>query len=331
MFGRTDSKRTQDAPTAELSKKPQAEDFTGDAVAKAVLKETLEHPATIYPAAGSALAVAWTLMIAASPTSVAFAVGCAFVGASAFIYNYVIKGPDRAAAYVAKLRELRRTHSLLELDQFARDCRKAGLREGFKSANDLKAAYQHITDYLATHKDGISADRFMVLAEDTFQEGTRILGQALAIYSAVETLDVPTLQNEIENWKTRRSTMNDNLPSSKALDAQIDSNTRQIALYTEQQSELTQLFAQVNEIETALQSTYVELVGLQNRNLAASLTEDGGAATRLKTAVDVARRVEQRLRGDDKEDQEKRDKYLKAYQQKNTLNSDPDPSKEEQQ
>lgn len=124
--------------------------------------------------------------------------------------------------------------------------------------------------------------------------------------------------------------MDDSHPSSKALDAQIESNARQLALYTEQQSELTQLFAQVNDIETALQSTYVELVGLQNRSLSASLTEDGGAATRLKTAVDVARRVEQRLRGDDKEDQAKRDKYLKAYQQTNTLNSDHDPSKEEQ-
>ena len=102
MFGGNQRSNSRDAPTQQPGKKPQAEDFTGAAVDKAILKETLEHPATIYPAAGSALAVAWTVMVAASPTSVAFALGCAFVGASAFIYNYVIKGPDRADSLCSK-------------------------------------------------------------------------------------------------------------------------------------------------------------------------------------------------------------------------------------
>jgi len=56
MFG-----NSRDAPKPALGKMPSAEDFKGEAVQKAVLKETLEHPATIYPAAGSALALGWTL------------------------------------------------------------------------------------------------------------------------------------------------------------------------------------------------------------------------------------------------------------------------------
>ena len=329
MFGTTDSKRSRDAPKPELSKKPQAADFTGEAVSKAVLKETLEHPATIYPAAGSALAVAWTVMVAASPTSVAFALGCAFVGASAFIYNYVIKGPDRAVAYVQKLRELRRTHSLLELDDLAHKCKNSGLIEGARSAADLKDVYQHITGYLESHKDGVSADRFLILAEDTFQEGMRILGQALEVYNAVEEMDLSKVEHELDNLKHTRQTVDDKHPMAKAIDSQIESTIKRIAVYTEQQSELTQLFAQASEIESALRSSYVDLVGLQNKTLAASFNEDGGAASRLTSAVEVARRVEQRLRGDDKEDQAKRDKYLQAYQ--STKNSETAQSREDQQ
>ena len=108
--------QSRDAPKQTLDKAPVPDDFKGDAVAKAVLKETLEHPATIYPAAGSALALGWTVIIAASPTSVAITLGCAFVSASAFIYNYIVKGPDFAAAHIAKLRELRKAHKLAELD-----------------------------------------------------------------------------------------------------------------------------------------------------------------------------------------------------------------------
>jgi hypothetical protein len=268
-------------------------------------------------------------MIAASPASVAFALGCAFIGASAFIYNYVIKGPDRAAAYVAKLRELRRTHSLLELDALGRQCQMAGLREGARSAADLKDVYQHLTSYLEAHKDVIAADRFMILAEDTLQEGMHILSQALEIFSSVEALNVQALQKEIESLKHTRTTVDAKNPMAKAIDSQIESSVRRFNLYTEQQSELTQLFAQVSEIESALRSSYVDLVGLQNKTLSASLTEDGGAASRLKSAVEVARRVEQRLRGDDSEDKARRDKYLQAYQ--STVNTETDQSREDKQ
>lgn len=318
-------------------KKPQAEDFTGAAVSKAVLKESLEHPATIYPAAGSALAVAWTLMVAASPTSLAFALGCAFVGASSFIYNYVVKGPDKATAYVAKLRELRRQHALIELEAFALECSKNGLVEGAKSARELKTAYLHLTDYLQSHKDGIGAERFASLAEDTFQEGMRILGQALAVYKAVEITDVAVLAKEVERWKKQLEGMDPKNPSVRALTMQIEANQRRITIDEQQQNELVQLFAQANEIESALQTTYLELIDLQNHNIGNTFNEEGGAASRLKSAVDVARRVEQRLRGDDSEDQEKRDKYVKVYQ--NSMNNqtqqthDPsqDQSQEEQQ
>jgi hypothetical protein len=63
-----------------------------------------------------------------------------------------------------------------------------------------------------------------------------------------------------------------------------------------------------------LQSTYLELVDMQSHNQLGALNEDGGAATRLKSAVDVARSVERKLRGDDSEGQARRNKYLQAYE-----------------
>jgi hypothetical protein len=321
MFGGKQRSKSRDAPNQQLGKKPPAEDFTGEAVGKAVLKETLEHPATIYPAAGSALAVAWTVMVAASPASVGCAIGCAFVGASAFIYNYVIKGPDRAAAYVAKLRELRRTYSISELEQFALECGHNGLVEGARGAEELKNAYVHLTDYLAAHKDGIAADRFASLAEDTFQEGVNILQQALAIYKAVELADAEVLQKDLARLKRQRANIDDKNPAARGIDLQIESSERRIEIETQQQNELTQLFAQASEIESALQSTYLELIDMQSRIQLGALNEEGGASTRLRSAVDIARRVEQKLRGDSPEDRAKRDKYLQAYEDtgKNTI------------
>jgi hypothetical protein len=300
---------------------PGPEDFKGEAVAKAVLKETLEHPATIYPAAGSALALGWTFIIAASPTSVAITLGCAFVSASAFIYNYVVKGPDFAAAHIAKLRELRKTQRLAQLDLFEQECRSAGLTEGAKESKELKAAYENLTAYLKTHKDGASVERFQVLAEDTLQQGVSVLQQTLAIFTAVQSIDVTTLQKEIAGWRQQRTALTDGSPKAQAFDLQIDAHMKQIELYNKRENDLAQLFAQVNEIESALQSTYLELVDLGSQNPNKFLTDDSGAASRLQTAVDVARRVEQRLRGEDAEDEEKRKKYIQAYQQQQALNN----------
>ena len=106
---------------------------------------------------------------------------------------------------------------------------------------------------------------------------------------------------------------------------QIESCLRRIALESQQQNELMQLFAQASEIESALQSTYLELIDMQSRNQLGALNEEGGAATRLRSAVDIARRVEQKLRGDNPEDRAKRDKYLQAYQDSgSTTSSDTD-------
>jgi hypothetical protein len=309
------------APKQEPGKMPGPDDFKSEAVAKAVLKETLEHPATIYPAAGSALALGWTFIIAASPTSVAITLGCAFVSASAFIYNYVVKGPDFAAAHIAKLRELRKAQRLAQLDLFEQECLSAGLTEGEKESKELKAAYENLTAYLKTHKDGVSVERFQVLAEDTLQQGVSVLQQALAIFTAVQSIDVTTLQREIEGWRRQRTALTDGSPKAKALDLQIDAHMKQIELYNKRENDLAQLFAQVNEIESALQSTYLELVDLGSRNSSKFLAADSDAASRLQTAVDVARRVEQRLRGEDSEDEEKKKKYIQAYQQQQVLNS----------
>jgi len=316
--------RSRDAPKPVLDKAPGPDDFKADAVAKAVLKETLEHPATIYPAAGSALALGWTVIIAASPASVAITLGCAFVSASAFIYNYVVKGPDFAAAHIAKLRELRKTHKLAELDLLAQECQRVGLKQGVKEAQDLKAAYQHLSEYFKGHKDGVSVERFQVLAGDTLQQGVSVLQQALAIFQAVESIDIVTLQREVYEWWEERAKLNDGSPKAKALDMQIDAHKKQIELYNKRENDLEQLFAQSTEIETALKSTYLELVDLGNESPKRFLADDGDAASRLQSAVDVARRVEQKLRGEDPEDQEKKQKYLKAYQQQQALNNGTD-------
>jgi hypothetical protein len=312
MSGSSEPKRSLDTPIGEPVSGPRPEDFSGDAVAKAVLKESLEHPATIYPAAGSALALGWTFIIAASPASIALSLGFAFIGASAFVFNYVVKGPERAAARVNELRALRRKSKLATLDRLVIECQHACLPEGASEAVELKTAYTQLIEYLESQKESASAERFHLLAEDTLTQGLLVLEQALTVFNAVATVDVLTVQRELDGFMKQRSSTTNN-ETIKAIDLEIAGHQKRIALFNRRQEDIAQLFAQVNDIESALQTTYLELVDLNNQDIAVSLSDDGGAAQRLKSAVESARKVEQRLRGDHSENQETKDKYLKAY------------------
>src|SRR5262249_48226835 len=109
---------------------PKPEDFTGAAVERAVLKESLQHPATIYPLAASALALSWTVIVAPSPVSLGLMLGLAFTSASSFVYNYVVKGPERAQNYVNRLRELRRKCEVQSLDQLTVSFNRVGFGDG---------------------------------------------------------------------------------------------------------------------------------------------------------------------------------------------------------
>ncbi|MBX9691597.1 MAG: hypothetical protein K2Z81_04375, partial [Cyanobacteria bacterium] len=91
------------AEVKEKKQRPTADDFRTQAVEKAVLNESLKNPATIYPLCASILGTIWSVA-QTSELSVAVSLGLAFVSASAFIYNFVVKGPEKAANHVAKLR-----------------------------------------------------------------------------------------------------------------------------------------------------------------------------------------------------------------------------------
>ena len=300
---------------AKSVRAPTPDDFTGGAISKAVMTESLQHPATIYPLAGSALAFSWTLLIAASPASMGLTLGLAFVSASSFVYNYVVKGPERAKNYVNRLRELRRQSETGNLENLAQQCDSIGFFWGSKEARELKAAYEQLADYLNERSAQASIDRFNVLAEDSLRQGIHVLDQAMNIFKARGTVKLDALEQELVYFRQRLAIVDEKSGEATALKTQIEAHCSRINLCKQSDDRLAQLIAESNQIETALQTTYLELADLNDQSLDDFFRQDGGAVNRLNQAVQAARRVEQRLRGDDKEAEEKQNKYINVNQE----------------
>ena len=288
--------------------KPMAEDFTPRAVQRAVLHNTLQHPATILPGALATVAALWSVAIGLSPAALIAMLGFGFVSAAAWVINYVGRGDTLAAQYVQKLRALRAEYERREMADLALACQHAGFDAGAKEAQELTAAYHKLHQFLVMQQTGqgyASSERFRVLAEETYRHGVAILHRALNLFQALQGFDVQALEQERQAWLSQRQQEG----PSESLERNIEAHTKRLARYHQREEELRTLIAQLNELETALETSYLEVIDLVGQETSAGLFESGAAA-HLERAVEAARRVEQRLRGFGDEDTRADDEYL---------------------
>ena len=308
------------------SQVPGPEDFTRKAVYRAVLKDTLQHPLTLFPAVASALSGLYIGLFGLDPNSLAVALGGALVGAGAWVVNYFIRGEKLAEKRVAKLRAQREAQRYAEVASIESEWQQVGWPEGAQQARELREAHQKLDDYLKRRLDadgigartadrGLSVQRLMVLADDTYREGAVILRAALDTYRALSQVDFAKLQAELSTWQEELDTLrlaNAEATRIESLETRIAGHQRRIQLFRDRVESVDRMLAESEALEAALESTYLEAVDLKGPD---ALLGHGHAASALERAVSAARRVEERLRameGAPKED----DVYLTAGQRK---------------
>ncbi len=291
-----------------LDHKPTAEDFAPRAVQRAVLHSTLQHPATILPAALATVAALWSVAIDLSPASLLAMLGFGFVSVGAWVINYVGRGDTLVEHHIEHLRALRAEFARREVEDLALACRRANFLEGGKELGELTEAYHKLHHFLVEQQadqGNASSERFRVLAEDTYRHGVAILHRALKLFQALQGLDVDTLERERKAWIRQR----EHEGPSESLERNIETHTKRLDRYRRREEELHVLIAQLNELETALETAYLEVVDLVGHEASTGLLESGAGA-HLERAVEAARRVEQRLRGFGDEDTRADEEYL---------------------
>jgi hypothetical protein len=262
------------------------------------------------PAALAAVAALWSVAIDLSPASLIAMLGLGFVSAGAWVINYVGRGDELVEQHIQQLRALRDEYDRRQVEGLALACRDAGFIAGAKEAKELTEAYQQLHDFLAAPGAGqasASAERFRVLAEETYRHGMAILQRALNLFQALQNVDVGTLERERQAWVSQRAQEG----PSDSLERNIEAHTKRVDRYRRREEELHALIAQLNELETALESAYLEVIDLVGQAAHGELFESEAAA-HLERAVEAARRVEQRLRGVGDQDEQADEKYLEV-------------------
>jgi hypothetical protein len=231
-----------------------------------------------------------------------------FVSAVAWVINYVGRGDILAEQHIQKLRALRVEYERREVAELALACQRAGFSAGTKEVQELTVAYHKLQQFLRQQPAGqahASSERFRVLAEETYRHGVALLQRALNLFQALQSIDVHTLEQERQAWISQQQQAG----QSESLARNIESHTKRLDQYQRREEELWTLIAQLNELETALTTAYLEIVDLVGQQTSVGLFESGAAA-HLERAVEAARRVEQRLRGFGDEDTRADEEYL---------------------
>ncbi len=288
--------RQRDAP-ADGVRRPTAEDFKAGAVQKAVLSKTIQHPLTLIPGASGLLVGAFSV-VQLSPVGLAVGLGMAFLGTAHWAWKFFFRGQQLAQEHVEQLRAMREQAAEQEFIQLEASLEFAGFEDGAKEARELKAAYEKLLNVISQHfaEDDLTAERFRALAKDTFRQGAAILQRAQKTYEALQSLDVDALRREHKAWTKQLAKLDEHSPNGAVLRRQIESHEKRIESYGQREQLLQELIAESDGLESALESSSLQVLDLRGRD-ASVVFESEGSATRLERAVEAARRVEERLQG----------------------------------
>lgn len=178
---------------------PDANDFSDEAVKKAVWKEIFQKPLTLWPSAIGVVAGVAILILEPSLIVFLIAGGGVGLGFGSFLVN-AAKRKSLASRYISKLHKKilkEREEALEDLEQELNDCIEivpdAGehVRQGITQIKMAQERFEVFKDILAEKLDTaeLTYSRFIVTAEQVYLTVIENLRQVASLLKSVSTID----------------------------------------------------------------------------------------------------------------------------------------------
>jgi hypothetical protein len=285
---------------------PKPEDFSKRAVMQAVFSEAIQHPTTLFPAAIALLSGLYMGLVSFDETSLAVTLISGLLSLASWIYHYFVRGETIAANYIRELKEKRKDYKKQQVEDIEARCQAAGFTEGQQAAKELLEAYTRLYQFLKEkfqQVKSMTAQRFMILAEEAYDQGVQFLNKALVLYQALEQIDEKKLIKELSAWQEEVKNLEKYKNKDEeqkglviqVLQEKINSHRKRLELFSGRGETLKQLLDQCEVLEATLDSAYLEVVDLIDSDRLMSVKPDN-VASNLERAVAAARKAEDRLR-----------------------------------
>ena len=292
---RAESDKERPKPAAP-QRPVRREDLSGPALNRWLWSYSLQHPATIIPAALSAVAVFFGAVIEFNPAALAVSLAAGALSVISWGYNYFLRGVDLVKKRQAELKALLDRQDAQPLQDLVRRCEEAGFNLGAKEARELNNAYEELMAFLdGRDRNDLGAVQFRTLARSTLRQGNQLLQRALELHKTVESVNVGRLERELAQFKTQRAQLAQQESKREelaAMEQMIATHSDRLAKARTQKKEILTLISKSNELEGVLETSHLTIAGLGDGG---GSLDGGDAAENLRQAVEAARRVEASL------------------------------------
>lgn len=274
----------EDGASNKSRRSPPRPARTAGEISKEVLSDAIQNSTTIYPLGLAMTACMFTFFISpfigGTLVGIALAVLAGLTAAGSFFYHYVLRGNEYAEQKAQEDIE-RVSHEQREYQQAATDSLYDEVEGGFRANRSTYAS------------DGLMALRDLTLQYQRVVDSISQHSEDDSVLSAsMDNLSSLTRDTYMQGMNALRD----------AIDIMQGGRI--------QAAKIKELFAKCNECQEALQHVSDELI---NSHISETQASVDSATESLRTTIDVARKVERRLSGEDQREEDER--YLRAGQQ----------------
>lgn len=273
------------AKKKERGAAPKVSDFSQGAIKKAVLKEGLTHPLTLFPPALGVLSgLAGALF--SFPPLLAVALGACLLGAGSGIVNIFLREEALAGKYLQALNELQEEHEALVLEslrdeleeQLENKVNRQYAERGIEQFDRCRKKYQNVEDLLNGKLSSaeISYGRFQSAAKQVYLSVLDNLKTTAAVLRSAGTIDHQYIKDRLNALSRNKSPKPADKKEAETLNDRLKLLENQLNLVSE-------LLAGNEEAMTRLEET--------TSNIAMMNTDGRFASTDFETAINYLQEI----------------------------------------
>ena len=250
--------------------------FSKKAINKAVLKDSLQSPKTVYPAV---LGILGGISIAAFGLTATTILVAACGGVIAFLgwlYEYLAKHDKHSLAYLKKIHDYLQKQREKKLAKIREELKSVEANSAIKQLNLFLEKFENFKEILERKfsPNEMTYSRYLGIAEQVFLAGLDNLDNYFLAVKSISTMDIDRLNRRLESLENQANSV------------EIDALKKRLDLYHQQRERLSNITMQ-NEIAlTELDHVSTKLANVQ--------TQKGMADIDMDLAMEELARLAQR-------------------------------------
>jgi len=198
-----------------LSDPPTIEDFSKKAVARAIMKTTLQHPVSLYSSGIGLLGWISLGVLGLSTPAALAAIGGTTIGVGSWIVNFFLRGDTLARRYIENMHQEMEEHMQQVTLNLVRDLQRwkrlAGAEEYAKQAisqfQDIREKTENFRKVLTKKLNPreVTFSRYMGSAEQVYLSVLDNLDKMSTILESISTIDDRYIEERLESLRQLKS------------------------------------------------------------------------------------------------------------------------------